>query len=134
MVLPYGFDSRFPHQTKQRGFYLSVLFYVGNSHRPVSDTRGVSDRVRIPHPKVDMLACQSQGVGIFAFGEIPVFASSSLSPLVIYILHIFSRTLYFCRVRLFLFFFSNSIDFSIYKCYNICAKQTEYIKQRLYLS
>ena len=26
--------------------------------------------LRIPHPKVDKLACQAQGVGIFAKGEI----------------------------------------------------------------
>ena len=26
--------------------------------------------LRIPHPKIDKLACQAQGVGIFAEGEI----------------------------------------------------------------
>ena len=26
--------------------------------------------LRIPHPKIDKLACQAQGVGIFAIGEI----------------------------------------------------------------
>ena len=26
--------------------------------------------LRIPHPKIDKLACQAQGVGIFAVGEI----------------------------------------------------------------
>ena len=28
-------------------------------------------RVRIPHPKIEELALQAQGVGIFAAGEIP---------------------------------------------------------------
>ena len=29
-----------------------------------------SNPLRIPHPKIDKLACQAQGVGIFAKGEI----------------------------------------------------------------
>ena len=29
-----------------------------------------SNPLRIPHPKIDKLACQAQGVGIFAVGEI----------------------------------------------------------------
>ncbi|MBQ8696598.1 MAG: hypothetical protein IJ519_02660 [Clostridia bacterium] len=29
-----------------------------------------SNPLRIPHPKIDKLACQAQGVGIFAIGEI----------------------------------------------------------------
>ena len=29
-----------------------------------------SNPLRIPHPKIDKLACQAQGVGIFAEGEI----------------------------------------------------------------
>ena len=29
-------------------------------------------RVRLPHPKIGKLACQAQGVGIFAAGELPV--------------------------------------------------------------
>ena len=29
------------------------------------------NRVRIPHPKIDKLACQAQGAGIFAIGEYP---------------------------------------------------------------
>ena len=28
--------------------------------------------LRIPHPKIDKLACQAQGEGILAEGEIPV--------------------------------------------------------------
>ena len=31
-----------------------------------------SNPLRIPHPKIDKLACQAQGVGIFAKGEIPL--------------------------------------------------------------
>ena len=31
-----------------------------------------ANRVHIPHPKFDKLACQAQGVGIFTFGEILV--------------------------------------------------------------
>ena len=30
-----------------------------------------SNPLRIPHPKIDKLACQAQGAGIFAKGEIP---------------------------------------------------------------
>ena len=29
-----------------------------------------SNPLRIPHPKIDKLACQAQGAGIFAVGEI----------------------------------------------------------------
>ena len=29
-----------------------------------------SNPLRIPHPKIDKLACRAQGVGIFAIGEI----------------------------------------------------------------
>ena len=35
--------------------------------------RAAYARVRIPYPKVDKLACQAQGVGIFVEDEIPVF-------------------------------------------------------------
>ena len=47
-----------------------------------------SNPLRIPHPKIDKLACQAQGVGIFAAGEITlhdaycilfVFAKSEIS-------------------------------------------------------
>jgi hypothetical protein len=33
---------------------------------------GSSNPLRIPRPKIDKLACQAQGVGIFAVGEIPL--------------------------------------------------------------
>ena len=34
------------------------------------DERSSTNPLRIPHPKIDKLACQAQGVGIFAIGEI----------------------------------------------------------------
>ena len=38
--------------------------------------------LRIPHPKIDKLACQAQGAGIFATGEISLRdANCTLLPL-----------------------------------------------------
>ena len=34
------------------------------------DEQSSAKPLRIPHPKIDKLACQAQGVGIFAKGEI----------------------------------------------------------------
>ena len=35
-----------------------------------------SNPLRIPHPKIDKLACQAQGVGILAIGEITLHMKS----------------------------------------------------------
>ena len=37
--------------------------------------------VRIPHPKIEELALQAQGVGIFTFGEYPSSREDSNAPL-----------------------------------------------------
>ena len=36
------------------------------------DKLSLSNPLRIPHPKFDKLACQTQGAGIFAAGEITI--------------------------------------------------------------
>jgi len=53
-----------------------------------------SNPLRIPRPKIDKLACQAQGVGIFAKGEITLLiilydACCTFRTLVLY--HIFLR-------------------------------------------
>ena len=42
--------------------------------------------VRIPHPKIEELALQAQGAGIFAFCEYPAFYAPTLAVGVFYIL------------------------------------------------
>ena len=41
-------------------------------NEPISASVAKRNWVRIPHPKIDKLACQAQGEGIFTAGEIPV--------------------------------------------------------------
>ena len=48
-------------------------FFFGTPSRTSSPSEAKPrKRVRIPRPKIDKLACQAQGEGIFAAGEIPV--------------------------------------------------------------
>jgi hypothetical protein len=41
---------------------------------PIFASEAPQNWVRIPHPKIDKLACQAKGEGIFAEGEIPRIA------------------------------------------------------------
>ena len=73
-----GFDSRMGHQKNEAPHTRCFIFLV--THPPKNTARKISfsrARVRIPHPKIDKLACQAQGVGIFAVGEIPGFTYTS---------------------------------------------------------
>ncbi|MBQ8268788.1 MAG: hypothetical protein IJZ24_03785 [Clostridia bacterium] len=54
---------------KERNLFLSFLF--GSEPRIRPSFSLCEKWVRIPHPKIDKLACQAQGVGIFAIGEYP---------------------------------------------------------------
>ena len=50
--------------------------------RPVrsgSMSASSSNPLRISHPKIDKLACQAQGVDIFAKGEIPLFDATIIT-------------------------------------------------------
>ena len=48
-----------------------LFLYCTRQNRP-AQRLCLGIQVRIPRPKIDKLACQAQGVGILAFGEIPV--------------------------------------------------------------
>ena len=56
--------------------YIFDLIYMHRVHHTYGDGSKVARRarlanpLRIPHPKLDKLACQTQGAGIFAASEI----------------------------------------------------------------
>ena len=48
-----------------------VFFYFLICSTALKTVRSKATGVRIPHPKIEELALQAQGVGIFTFGEYP---------------------------------------------------------------
>ena len=57
--------------TKKNDHHTMVVFLSFGSGIEDSHHSAVRRGVRIPRPKIDKLACQAQGVGIFAKGEYP---------------------------------------------------------------
>ena len=56
---------------------MCFFFFCDSSRNRTAFAPCANARVRIPHPKIDKLACQAQGAGIFAVGEIPGFICTS---------------------------------------------------------
>ena len=57
---------------KQKAYPCGMLFvFLGTESVASNPPSAKQNRVRIPHPKIEELALQAQGVGIFAEGEYP---------------------------------------------------------------
>ena len=72
-----GFDSRMGHQkSKQHIARCAVCFFVIFLRNCTAFALAQYARVRIPHPKIDKLACRGLGVGIFAHcAKFPIFSN-----------------------------------------------------------